>query len=320
MILITGAAGFIGSYVTGKLNTHRVDDLLLCDDFSPPLKRPNWHTKRYIALLPREHLFDELRDYEGKVEAVIHLGARTDTTASDPEPFRRLNLEFSQKLWRYCAERQITFIYASSAATYGDGSRGYSDATPPAELMPLNPYARSKNDFDNWALQQDRFPAYWVGLKFFNAYGPNEYHKGRMASVVYHGYRQIQETGSIRLFRSHRPDVADGAQARDFIYVDDVSEILWFLLKRQPLEGLLNVGTGQARTFLDLARALFSALEKEPAIDFIDTPADIRATYQYFTQADQGRFNTIGYTKPFTSLEEGVGTYVRDYLVPERYY
>lgn len=320
MILITGAAGFIGSYFTGKLNSHRVDDLLLCDDFSSPLKRPNWHSKRFIARLHREQLFDELKNYEGKVEAVIHLGARTDTTAVDPEPFRRLNLEFSQKLWRYCADRQITFIYASSAATYGDGSRGYSDATPPSELQPLNPYARSKNDFDHWALQQDRLPAYWVGLKFFNVYGPNEYHKGRMASVVFHGYHQVRNSGRIRLFRSHRPDVADGEQARDFIYVDDVAEILWFLLKRQPLEGLLNVGTGRARTFLDLARALFSAMEKDPDIEFIDTPEDIRASYQYLTQADLSRFNTIGYTKPFATLEEGVATYVRDYLVPERYY
>lgn len=320
MILITGAAGFIGSYFTGKLNSHRVDDLLLCDDFSSTHKRPNWQGKRYIARLHRDTLFEELQAYEGKVEAVIHLGARTDTTTRDPEPFRHLNLEFSQKLWRYCAERQITFIYASSAATYGDGSRGYSDATPPSELVPLNPYARSKNDFDHWALQQDQLPAYWVGLKFFNVYGPNEYHKGRMASVVYHGYRQVRDSGRIRLFRSHRTDVADGHQARDFIYADDVAEILWFILKRQPLEGLLNVGTGHARTFLDLAHALFEALGKEPTIEFVDTPEDIRATYQYFTQADLSRFSTIGYNRPFIPLEEGVATYVRDFLMAERYY
>lgn len=320
MILITGAAGFIGSYVAGKLNSHKLDDLLLCDDFSVLTKLANWRTKKYIALLPRERVFEDLPKWEGKIDTVIHLGARTDTALTDDRIFEKWNLAFSQHLWKYCAERQITFIYASSAATYGDGRLGYSDQTAPENLQPLNAYARSKNAFDRWALQQDKLPAYWVGLKFFNVYGPNEYHKGRMASVVYHGYKQIVQEGILRLFRSHRADVPDGCQARDFIYVDDVAEIIWFLLKRQPLEGLLNVGTGQARTFLDLARALFSALDKEPRIQFVDTPEDIRATYQYFTAADLEKFKTTGYSKPFTSLEKGVLRYVQQFLMSGLYY
>lgn len=320
MILITGAAGFIGSYMAGKLNAHKLDDLLLCDDFRPENKKGNWNTKRHIAVLPRDTLFDDLKTYEGKIDTVIHLGARTDTATRNFEELEFYNVRFSQKLWEYCSERQITFIYASSAATYGDGSAGYSDHLHPDCLEPLNPYARSKNEFDRWALAQDKLPAYWVGLKFFNVYGPNEYHKGRMASVVYHGFCQIRDTGRMRLFRSHRPDIPDGHQRRDFIYVDDVAEIIWFLLKRQPVEGLLNVGTGRARTFLDLAHSLFSALERPVQIEWVDTPPDIRNQYQYVTEADLSKFNSMGYPKPLKTLEEGIQEYVRDYLLPDRYY
>ncbi|MCX7768157.1 MAG: ADP-glyceromanno-heptose 6-epimerase [Flavobacteriales bacterium] len=320
MILITGAAGFIGSYLVGKFNSHKLDDLLLCDDFRPLQKRANWSTKRYIALLPRDTLFDDLKAYEGKIDTVIHLGARTNTTIPSFEEFEFYNLRFSQKLWKYCSERQITFIYASSAATYGDGSAGYSDRVHPDCLQPLNSYARSKNEFDRWALAQDKWPAYWVGLKFFNVFGPNEYHKGRMASVVYHGFCQIRDTGRMRLFRSHRPDIPDGHQRRDFIYVDDVAEIIWFLLKRQPVEGLLNVGTGRARTFLEVAHSLFSALELPVQIEWVDTPPDIRNAYQYVTEADLSKFCDIGYPKPFKTLEEGIQEYVRNYLIPGRYY
>lgn len=322
MIILTGAAGFIGSYVAKKFNTYGITDLILVDDFTPANKAANFAGLQALDRIDRDRLFEELNSgrFDGKIDAVIHLGARTDTTEQNPEIFDRLNLHYSQEIWNYCSRNNIALIYASSAATYGDGTRGYSDTTAPAGLEPLNPYGRSKNDFDRWALEQTGTPPYWLGLKFFNVYGPNEYHKGRMASVVYHAFRQIRDTGKMRLFRSHKEGYKDGEQKRDFIYVDDIAEFIWFAYKRQPQAGLLNMGTGEARTFLDLAHAVFKAMDREPQIEFIDTPEDIRDSYQYFTCADTSKLSATEYRKTFHSLEEGIEKYVKQYLAENRYY
>jgi len=319
MIAITGAAGFIGSCLTGYLNELGETDLLLVDDFSPPAKRPNWVGKKYRRLLEREAFPEWLQGHCSSLRAVVHLGARTDTTLHDETVFRTLNLAYSQALWTACARHQIPLIYASSAATYGDGSLGFEDDHAlVSKLQPLNPYGRSKNDFDRWALRQPSAPPRWAGLKFFNVYGPNEAHKQRMASVVYHTFLQIQRTGRMRLFRSHHPDFRDGEQQRDFVFVEDVLRVCRFFLEEEAPSGLYNVGTGRARTFLDLAGAVFRALDLEPRIEFIPTPEDIRATYQYFTEASLGKLRRAGYEAPFTSLEEGVESYVREFLIPGR--
>ena len=317
MIVVTGAAGFIGSCLARKLNDEGYKNLVLADDFSRTDKARNWREKARIAAVRRDGLFPWLERMGEEVSFVFHLGARTDTTEQDKAVFDELNLHYSQRMWEYCAERAIPLVYASSAATYGGGEQGYDDAHELVEkLAPLNPYGRSKNDFDAWALQQSKAPPFWAGLKFFNVYGPNEYHKGRMASVVFHAFHQIRKTGSMKLFRSHRPDVADGHQSRDFIYVRDVVEVMWFLFCATAPSGLYNVGTGRARTFLDLTTATFRALQLEPKIEFIDTPVDIRDTYQYFTEARMDKLRQAGYDRPFQSLEEGIREYVQQYLLP----
>ena len=312
MIAITGAAGFIGSFLAGKLNELGHKNLVLADDFlSRPDKAPNLADKSYIARIPRGQFLDWLERSHEDVTFVFHMGARTDTTEKDQAIFDELNLNYSKRLWEICARHHIPLVYASSAATYGNGELGYDDRHDIVpKLKPLNPYGVSKNDFDIWALQQEKMPPFWAGLKFFNVYGPNEYHKGRMASVVLHTVRQIRETGKMKLFRSHRPDIPDGHQQRDFIYVKDVADICYFLMVNHVPNGLYNIGTGEARTFLDLATATFRAMDLEPQIEFIDTPADIRDTYQYFTQANMQKLRAAGYQKPFWSLEEGVEDYV----------
>ncbi|MEL6392580.1 MAG: ADP-glyceromanno-heptose 6-epimerase, partial [Bacteroidota bacterium] len=258
-----------------------------------------------------------------KSKVIIHLGARTDTTEKDETIFKRLNLDYSQAIWKYCIQHDIPLIYASSAATYGGGEYGYEDDHDQTDkLRPLNPYGQSKQDFDLWALKEAQEPPRWYGLKFFNVYGPNEYHKGRMASVVWHAYRQIQETGGMKLFRSHRPDIADGQQSRDFIYVKDLCQVIsWLAFEANSApNGLYNLGTGQARPFLDLVHAVFSALGHEPNISFIDTPADIRDTYQYFTEANMRKLRAAGYPHTFNSLESGIEEYVSKYLQPHKYW
>lgn len=318
MLVITGAAGFIGSALAAYLNEQGHTDLVLVDDFSAPAKRPNWNRRQYRFAMDRTRLFDWLESYRGEVQAIFHLGARTDTTLQDEAVFHQLNLTYSQRLWTFAAQTGVPFFYASSAATYGNGSQGFSDEEDRLPFLePLNPYARSKHAFDLWAVQQTQRPPRWAGFKFFNVFGPNEYHKGRMASVVWHGYQQIRQTGKMQLFRSHRPDYADGHQKRDFIYVKDVVKVLYhFWMDRLP-SGLYNLGTGQARTFLDLAHALFAALGEPPVIEFIDTPASIRDSYQYFTQAEMTKLRRAGYGHPFTPLEEAVKDYVQTYLHPE---
>lgn len=315
MIVITGAAGFIGSVVAGRLNHEGMADLVLVDDFSKDYKIKNHAHKKILERIERISFIEWLGLNAGKVDYVVHLGARTDTTEFDTAVFDALNLNYSKRVWEICSMHQIPLIYASSAATYGGGEFGYSDAHELAEkLQPLNPYGVSKNDFDKWVLKQKNAPPFWAGLKFFNVYGPNEYHKGRMASVVFQAYHQILQTGSMKLFRSHRSDFGDGKQLRDFVYVKDVADVIFFLMQHKPANGIYNLGTGNARTFIDLATATFAAMDKEPDIAFMDTPEDIRDKYQYFTEAEMGKLRGVGYNEPFTSLEDGIDDYVKAYL------
>lgn len=319
-IVITGAAGFIGSCLVGYLNEKGWEELILVDDFKRPDKVPNLLGKNYAYKIERDVFFDWLEANDPDVKFVFHIGARTDTTEFDYEVHRRLNVEYSQQIWQYCTARNIPLVYASSAATYGAGELGYRDAHELVpRLQPLNPYGVSKNEFDKWALEQEKHPPFWAGLKFFNVYGPSEYHKGRMASVVWHAFNQISDTGEVKLFRSHRPDFPDGGQLRDFVYVKDVLKVCYWLMQQYQQgsagSGLYNLGTGKARPFADLAQAVFAALELPPQIRYIDMPEDIREKYQYFTEADMHKLREAGYAEPFYSLEDGVKDYVQQYLV-----
>ncbi|MCC7224284.1 MAG: ADP-glyceromanno-heptose 6-epimerase [Chitinophagales bacterium] len=315
MIVLTGAAGFIGSCMLRALNDKGIDQIILSDAILEPAKRCNIENKKYLGWINRDGFLSWSRySYKG-IKAVIHLGARTDTTETDTSIFDRLNYQYSIGVWQLCTRHQIPLIYASSAATYGKGDKGYSDDhSNISQLSPLNAYGHSKHNFDLWALQQTERPPQWYGLKFFNVYGPNEYHKGRMASVVYHAHRQIATTGAVNLFKSHRSDYRDGEQLRDFIYVKDLINVCFFLLRQQPESGIYNVGTGKTRTFLDLAKAVFAALALPPDIRFIDTPENIRESYQYYTQAEMQKLRSVGYTAPFHTLEQGVADYVTNYL------
>lgn len=321
MIVITGAAGFIGSVLTGRLIDEGFENLCMVDDFSNDEKNMNLVNKKTLQLIERDDFFEWFDKNKSEVGFVLHIGARTDTTEFNVAIFDILNLNYSKQVWERCAEYNIPLIYASSAATYGMGEYGYNDDhTIVSKLKPLNPYGESKNNFDKWVLQQKKTPPFWAGLKFFNVYGPNEFHKGRMASVIFHAFHQIKNTGKVKLFRSHNPEFKDGEQLRDFVYVKDLADVILFLMKVNPASGLYNLGTGTARSFVDLATATFAALGLEPVIEFIDTPEDIRDKYQYFTEANMSKLIGVGYNKPFTSLEEGVGDYVKNYLVESEYY
>jgi ADP-L-glycero-D-manno-heptose 6-epimerase len=321
MIVVTGAAGFIGSCLVAKLNRLGCDNLVLVDDFSFSEKNKNLEGKQFFTKIERIQFIDWFIINAEKITSVYHIGARTDTAEFDTSVFDSLNLNYSKSLWNICATNNIPFIYASSAATYGMGEFGFDDDHELIEkLQPLNPYGNSKNDFDKWVLLQDSQPPFWAGFKFFNVYGPNEFHKSRMASVIFHTVQQINTTGGMQLFKSHHPDYKDGEQARDFVYVKDVVEVLTFMMETQPQKGIYNLGSGKARTFNDLVNATFSALGKESAISFIDTPEDIRGNYQYFTQANMLKLQSVGYDKPFTTLEDGVKDYMQNYLIDKSYY
>ena len=321
MIVITGAAGFIGSYLTGKLNKAGYHDLILVDRFDDPWKDMNLLHKKYLKFIDRDDFFKWLIKHSHDVDFIFHLGARTDTIGQDPEIYQQLNLIYSQRLWNICSEIQVPLLYASSAATYGNGELGFSDSHRNiANLRPLNLYGWSKHDFDVWALKQTRTPSFWAGLKFFNVYGPNEYHKGRMASVVLHTFQTINQTGAMKLFRSHHKDYKDGEQSRDFIYVDDIAEVMMYFMENRVKSGIYNVGTGKARSFFDLASSVFHSMKMNPEISFIDTPVDLRGRYQYFTEAEIQKLRNVGYVKPFTELEEGVDRYVGEYLKTESCY
>lgn len=321
-IVVTGAAGFIASGLVRGLNEHGYTDLILVDDFSNAQKNKNLGgDKLWRQKIDRKEFFKWFAESGSFVDCVFHLGARTDTTEFNYAIFEELNVAYSKKMWEFCTTHEVPLIYASSAATYGGGEFGYKDEETLAEkLQPLNPYGVSKNEFDKWAIQQTAKPPFWAGLKFFNVYGANEYHKSRMASVVFHSFNQIKNNGGVKLFRSHRPDFKDGQQLRDFIYVKDLVDVCLFLMHKQPKSGLYNLGTGKARSFLDLAKAVFAALDIAENIDFVDTPVDIRDKYQYFTEADMSKLHKAGYEKPFTSLEEGVKDYVQNYLEKGAYW
>jgi ADP-L-glycero-D-manno-heptose 6-epimerase len=321
MIVVTGAAGFIGSCLVSRLNKEGRTDLILVDDFSKHEKDLNLKGKQYASKIERENFENWLESHASKVEFVYHIGARTDTTEFDKAIFDKLNVNYTKMIWNFCTQNRIPLVYASSAATYGLGEHGYEDSHEIIpKLKPLNPYGDSKNDFDIWALRQTSTPPFWVGLKFFNVYGPNEYHKGRMASVIFHAFNQIREKGQMKLFRSHNPAYTDGGQLRDFVYVKDVVEVCLYLKNEPPASGIYNLGSGKARTFLDLAKNTFKALDRQEHIEFIDTPADIRDKYQYFTEANMSKLINSGYKTPFHTLEQGVADYVQNYLSGTKYY
>lgn len=321
MKVITGVAGFIGSCMLSRLNQEGIEDVVIVDDFSKEERKANYKDKKYQLAIDRDEFPLWFKNNADKVDFVIHLGARSDTTERDWNVFLKLNLDYSKTLWQICSENNIPMIYASSAATYGGGENGYSDDLAIInKLQPLNLYGKSKQDFDIWQLQQEKRPPFWAGLKFFNVYGPNEYHKGRMASVVMHAYNQIKEKGRVALFKSHKEGVKDGEQLRDFVYVKDVVDAIFFLMQKQPKSDIYNIGAGQARSFYDLVKNIFVALDKDVAVDFIPMPMDIRDKYQYYTCANIDKLKAVGYTKPFSSIEEGVKDYVLNYLREHKYF
>lgn len=311
-LLVTGAAGFIGSRFVALHGGGR--PLISVDEQRHVGTRPEHAGIDFGTVVDRDDLPQWLADTRPALAGIVHLGACTDTTELDVAYLTRVNLAYTQTLWKHATEHRVPFVYASSAAVYGDGALGYDDAdalTP--QFAPLNPYGESKLQFDVWALEEERTgrtPPAWSGFRFFNVYGPGERHKGRMASVVLHAFDQIRDGGEVTLFRSHKPGIADGEQKRDFVYVDDVVDVLAFALAKPLARGIYNLGTGTARTFLDLVRATFRATGAPERIRFVDTPEAIRERYQYFTEARMERLRAAGWTRPFTSLEDGVARYV----------
>lgn len=327
-ILLTGAAGFIGSYLLGFLNKQGYHNIVIVDDFSDEDKWFNFDDKQFIEKVERDVLFDWLKTTETKIDIVFHLGARTDTTEFDYSIHEKLNVEYSKNIWNFCVEHNMPLVYASSAATYGSGELGYKDDHSVVnQLQPLNPYGVSKNEFDKWLINENQSPLrgvgglpFWAGLKFFNVYGPNEYHKERMASMIFHGFNQIKKTGEVNLFKSHKQEFKDGEQLRDFIYVEDVAKVCYWLMQNNVASGLYNLGTGKARSFKDQITVIFTTLNKEPNIKYIDMPEDIRDKYQYFTEADMSKLIAAGYSDQFYSLEEGIADYVKNFLIGSNYY
>lgn len=316
MIIVTGAAGFIGSCLVKRLNQDNFNAVIVVDKFGDPAKEKNLAGAKIKEWVDRDNFMTWLdKNYE-LVDFIFHIGAKTDTSEFDTVLLNRMNTQYTKDIWTRCIRYQIPLVYASSAATYGLGETGYDDNESRIHLLkPLNPYGQSKQDFDVWALQQKEKPFFWAGLKFFNVYGPNEYHKGRMASVIWHAFNQISKTEKMKLFRSHNSQFKDGEQMRDFVYVKDVVEVCIFLMHHRKNSGIYNLGSGQARTFFDLTKSVFRAMGKIADIEFIDTPTDIRDKYQYFTEANMAKLKKIGYARPFRSLEEGTEDYVKNYLM-----
>ncbi len=325
MIIISGGSGFIGSALLWRLNQESFDNIMIVDSWQTSSKWLNIRARRFTQALPKEDFLPWLQNQADprEIEVVFHLGACSSTEEKNVDYLLRNNVHYSMELFRYCAQHEIPFIYASSAATYGGAERGFADEhSAAAALEPINPYGLSKKIFDSWVLQQCQLPPLWVGLKFFNVFGPNEYHKGAMRSLVCKAVPQIRETGLVKLFKSSRPNIRDGEQSRDFVYVKDVVEVmLHFWRQAQNLEnregcsGLYNVGTGQARSFYDLVKAVFVAMEKPCAVSWVEMPDSIKDGYQYFTEAEMTKlYSQGGYTKPFMSLEAAVYDYVVHYL------
>ena len=324
MYIVTGGSGFIGSAMIWLLNEVGIDDILVVDNLAISDKWHNLVNRRFKDYIHRDefrHLIQKGKAPED-IRAIFHMGACSSTTERNADFLMENNFHYTQMVCRYALENGARFINASSAATFGDGSKGFSDnLLTTLALKPLNMYGYSKQLFDLWAYREGLLNQI-VNLKFFNVYGPNEYHKGRMASVIFHSFNQINATGKVKLFRSHRPDFADGQQLRDFIYVKDIADVICFMISQQiegknksVKSGIYNLGTGKARSFYDLAAATFNAMERDINIEFIDIPEDIRDKYQYFTEADMNKLRTAGYDKEFTSLENGVSDYVKNYLM-----
>lgn len=322
MIVVTGGAGFIGSCIIAKLNTFGWDNIMVVDHLeSNDPKSENLKKRRYIQYVDKvDFLKMILTDtVNPKVEAIVHMGACSDTTGTDAAYYEENNLLYTRHLAEWCLKKSVRFIYASSAATYGDGQQGYcDDEATTRRLKPLNLYGDSKQKFDVWALDQ-KVDQKIVGLKFFNVFGPNEYHKGDMRSVVAKSYIKMMTTGKVELFKSGHPDFRDGEQKRDFIYVKDAVNVVIYFLENPDINGLFNLGTGKAQTWNDLINALFAAVRKTPHIEYIDMPEHLRSKYQYFTQADMTKLRKAGYTEPFLRLEESVKDYV-GYLKTNSYY
>jgi len=316
MIVITGASGFIGSCMLSKLNREGYKDIILVDVFDN-ISESNLINKQYIRKINRKLFFYFAKDFAKDIDFVFHIGANADTTEFNKDIFDEYNLNYSKSIWNFCTDNNIPLIYASSAASYGNGELGYDDIDDSIinKLKPLNPYGESKNDFDKFVISQTKTPPNWYGLKFFNVFGPNEYHKGRMSSVILKSYNDIIKNSKVQLFKSHNINYKDGEQLRDFIYVKDVIDVMFFLMINKPVSGIYNVGTGKARTFIDLVNSVFHSLNKTPVIEFIDTPIDIRDKYQYFTEAKMNKLYSIGYDKVFYTLEDSINDYIQKYLI-----
>lgn len=321
-IIVTGGAGFIGSCVVRMLNDMGHDDIIIVDNIAKTDKWMNMRNKTYREYIQKDQFLDRLPEFAGKVSHIIHMGACSATTEKDFDYLYRNNFEYTKRLWKFCAEQEISFIYASSAATYGDGAQGFDDEDDIKKLLPLNGYGYSKHLFDLWVEKElkanAKAPKQHVGFKFFNVYGPNEYFKGSMASVIFHTFNKIQETGKMGLFKSYKEGYEDGRQLRDFVYVKDICKVIRFMMEHEEISGLYNLGTGEARTFYDLAKATFVSMGLEPQIEFVEMPEMLREKYQYYTQASMEKLRKAGYTEKFCTLEEGCADYVQNHLMQDK--
>ncbi len=316
MIIVTGANGFIGSMLVWELNSRGIDDIVCVDSVSLEQRPDLLRKRRYKKFILKDELWPFLETPEAKqsVSWILHMGACSSTTELNVEFLRENNTLYTQRLWTWCCEQKKSFIFASSGAVYGDGAEGFDDAAPPKKFKPLNPYGESKAAFDRWAVEQTITPPHWYGLRFFNVFGPNEYFKGSMTSVVFNAFHQINQSGSLKLFRSHRPDYQDGHQKRDFVYVKDITRWMVELMEKNPAAGIYNMGCGRARTWLDLADAVFKSMSKQTKINWIDVPDQMRPRYQYFTEAKMDRLFDLGLSHPQWPLEKGVSDYISEHL------